>query len=603
MLLDAAEAHRPEERQSLLFANPVEVLAATTPQQVRGVLARIDEAVTRGYYVAGCMSYEAAPAWEPSLPSHPSDAPLCWFGIYEQPMPLSDDCLRATLHPQRRVHLEAAPTFGLDRRDYDAPIQAIKSLIHEGDVYQINFTDALTLAFSGEALDVYAALRQQQGVPFGAWLNVGSQQILSFSPELFFARAGRRLWTRPMKGTIHRGATPSADADLADQLRSDAKSQAENLMIVDLLRNDLSVVCAPGSVRVPALFEVEAYRTLHQMTSTVEGQLVDEATYADIFAALFPCGSVTGAPKLRAMQHIHALERQARGVYCGTIGYIAPDDRAVFNVAIRTLTVQDQQARMGVGSGIVWDSDSRAEYDECLLKAAFVSRALAPQLPPGTGLIETMRVADGHIALLDLHLERLNRSALALGFAFDRAAATDGIAQQLGARGDAVYVLRLVLHRDGHLTFSTREAASFDGPLQVLLVEADLDPNDLRLLYKTTARDAYSAAYERAREAGCDEALLVNRAGYVTEGSRSNLFVRFGEVWHTPPTSLGLLGGVFRQHWLDADPNVVEQAIHRHDLPRADDIVLTNAVWGRVPCVVTAGVAALEVMEHAYRAC
>jgi len=589
VLLDAAEAHRPEERHTLLFADPAEVLCATSSQQVHDTLTRIEQAVAEGYHVAGCMSYEAAAAWMPSLPTHRADAPLCWFGIYDAPTPLPDGLVANTLQPQESVFLECAPQFGLDRRAYQAAIQAIKSLIYEGEVYQINFTDALTFAFSGKPLDLYAALRKEQQVPFGAWINLGDRQMLSFSPELFFARDGHRVWTRPMKGTIGRGATPAADAALAQQLRLDAKSQAENLMIVDLLRNDLSVVCEPGSVRVPALFEVEPYRTLHQMTSTVEGRLVDGVTYAGMFKALFPCGSVTGAPKLRAMQHIHALKRQARGLYCGTIGYIAPDDRAVFNVAIRTITVQDQQARMGVGSGIVWDSDADAEYDECQLKAAFVNRALAPQLPTGTGLIETMRVADGRVALLDLHLNRLSRSATALGFAFDRCQTREAIEQHARSGPLSVYVLRQVLARNGTMTFSTRDASSFDAPLRVLLVEANLDPTDPRLLHKTTARDVYTAAYDRAQAAGYDEALLVSREGYVTEGSRSNLFVRFGETWHTPPTTLGLLGGVYRQHWLDTAPNVTEQSIHRRELLQADAIVQTNAVWGRVPCVVAAG--------------
>lgn len=592
-MLDASEASRPEERHSLLFARPVEVLLAATPTQVRGVLARIDAAVADGYYVSGFMSYEAASAWEPTLPHHPADALLCWFGVYERATAVSDDLLLDTLQEHGSMGLGDTPTFGLSQQAYGEKIDAIKSLIYEGEVYQINFTDALTFSFSGATLDLYAALRKEQKVPFGAWLNLGAQQILSFSPELFFARDDRRLWTRPMKGTTHRGHTAAEDARLADALRADAKSQAENLMIVDLLRNDLSLVCEPGSVHVPALFEVEPYRTLHQMTSTVEGRLVDGATYANIFTALFPCGSVTGAPKLRSMAHIHALERQARGVYCGTIGYIAPDDRAVFNVAIRTVTVDGQQAAMGVGSGIVWDSDADAEYAECLLKASFVSRALTPPLPPGTGLIETMRVAGGQIALLDLHLDRLARSATALAFVLDRTATREAIVQQVRTGDPSVYVLRLVLHRNGTVTFSTRNAASFGAPLQALLVEADLDPSDPRLRHKTTARDVYTAAYERAQAAGYDEALLVDGDGYVTEGSRSNVFVRFGETWHTPPTTLGLLGGVYRQHWLDTDPNVIERPIHRLDVQHADEVVLTNAVWGRVPCVVAAEETAL----------
>ncbi|GAB5517792.1 MAG: aminodeoxychorismate synthase component I [Rhodothermales bacterium] len=594
ILLDASEAQRPEEGKTLLFASPLEILVASTSDAIWTVLARVDAAIAEGYYAAGFISYEAAQAMEPTLPAHPPDTPLCWFGIYTEAVDVSLDVLAETLTTDAAVHLTTAPTFGLNRPTYRERIDRIKSLIYEGEVYQINFTDTLTFEYYGEAFALYAALRKQQTVPFGAWLNIGTQQILSFSPELFFARDVRRIWTRPMKGTIHRGHNAHDDEALAEALRTDAKSQAENLMIVDLLRNDLSLVCEPGSVQVPTLFEVEPYRTLHQMTSTVEGRLVEGVSYSDVFAALFPCGSVTGAPKLRAMKHIHALERHARGVYCGTIGYIAPNDRAVFSVGIRTLTVEKSLAQMGVGSGIVWDSDADAEYDECLLKAAFITRALAPPLPPETGLIETMRVNQGTIELLDYHVNRLAQSAEALGFSLDLDTVHTAIRKRLTQTDNPTYVLRFVLRRSGEFAFSTRSVSVFERPLRLMLVQTDLDPLDPRLRHKTTARELYSQAYTQAQNAGYDEALLINAEGFATEGSRSNLFARFGDTWHTPPTALGLLGGVYRQFWLDSDASATEHKIHYHELAQADEVVLTNAVWRRVPCIVAPHLTALR---------
>lgn len=327
--------------------------------------------------MAGYLAYEAGYALEPERfsPSLDVVGPLVWFGVYAAPTEVNTEMLEA-LHHRPPVDLHEL-AFAFDRPTYRERIASVKAHIREGDVYQINLTAPFTFRTDADALDLFRALRARQPVAYGALVRLPDLDVVSVSPELFFrvdaAEGGRTITARPMKGTTPRGGTPEADAKLVDALLSREKDRAENLMIVDLLRNDLSRVSRPGSVRVPRLFEPEQYQTLTQMTSTVRADLSPEAGLADVVRALFPCGSVVGAPKLRAMEIIRQLETGPRGVYCGAIGYASPGDgglgEAVFNVAIRTAVLRDGHGRYDVGSGVVWDSEADAEYDECLLKA------------------------------------------------------------------------------------------------------------------------------------------------------------------------------------------------------------------------------------------
>lgn len=378
VLLDTSRPDAENDRV-LLFAKPERILAARRVADVPGMLKAADEAIRTGRFVAGYVGYEAGYAFEPALftgtARRPDGAPpLAWLGVYERPRLLSPAAVAGALPPEGDASLQiGALRFGTGREDYRQHVARVKAAIRAGEVYQINYTAPVRFRAGGDPLALYRRLRARQPVPYGAFLNVGNEtHVLSASPELFLRRDGERVWTRPMKGTVRRGATPAEDRRLRRWLAADEKSRAENLMIVDLLRNDLSVCCRPGSVRVPCLFEVEPYETVAQMTSTVEGRLKPGLGYGDLFRALFPCGSVTGAPKLRAMQHIRRLERQPRGVYCGTIGFAGPRE-AVFNVAIRTVELQRGAGQMGIGSGLVWDSDADAEYDECVLKAQFLT--------------------------------------------------------------------------------------------------------------------------------------------------------------------------------------------------------------------------------------
>ena len=592
VLLDTVRAGS-EDRDSLLFTAPQRILEARTLDAVPGLLEALDAAVGEGAYVAGYLAYEAGYAFEAVVPEGRmpvSDRwPLAWFGVYAAPEVLPPSVL--TPRPSdggvpsgEEAALPEHVRFSLEREAYLKNIAAIKAHIHAGDVYQINYTGAVTFDYDGPPFLLYQGLRRRQRVAYGAFLNLDAhRQVLSCSPELFFRRQGDRMVTRPMKGTVRRGRTYDEDEQLRAWLACDEKSRAENLMIVDLLRNDLSRCCVPGSVRVPALFTTERYETLFQMTSTVEGRLQEGIRYADLFRALFPCGSVTGAPKVRAMQIIHALEAHPRGPYCGAIGFIAPDRRAVFSVAIRTLTLDEGRGAMGTGSGIVWDSDPGDEYEECLLKARFLTDM---QVPPAArrdfSLIETMRY-DGGLPLLDLHLARLQASALYFGFEYDDAAVR-ALIQERTARlgpGDRCKV-RLLLAHDGRatLTMDALHEAVPREPVRLMRATPRVDPSDVFFYHKTTHRRLYEETYQAARQAGFDEAYFCNDRGEVTEGSRTNLFIRQGDRLLTPPISSGLLAGVYRQHLLATRPEASEQILYEDDLRTATAVYVCNAVWG-----------------------
>ncbi|HLT47870.1 MAG TPA: aminodeoxychorismate synthase component I [Rubricoccaceae bacterium] len=349
------------------------MLTARTAAGVPALLDALDRVRDEGRYAAGFLAYEAGYALEPSVFDPPADGLLGWFGVYDAPERLAGDDADVLLAEAGAFRL-GTPRFALEQGDYEARVADVRALIREGDVYQINLTAPFRFAFEGDPRGLYRAARRQQRVPYGAFIDTGEGHVLSFSPELFFRLDGRRITARPMKGTAPRGATPEEDDRLAAALAADEKNRAENLMIVDLLRNDLARVSEPGSVGVPRLFETERYETVTQMTSTVTATLRPEATLADVLRALFPCGSVTGAPKLRAIRRIRELEIGPRGVYCGAVGYLGPRG-AVFNVPIRTVELRGGEGRLGVGSGIVWDSEAGAEYDECLLKARFLLEA------------------------------------------------------------------------------------------------------------------------------------------------------------------------------------------------------------------------------------
>jgi para-aminobenzoate synthetase/4-amino-4-deoxychorismate lyase len=556
--------------RSFSFAGFQRVVRADRVEEVLGVLAEVEAATEAGLHAAGFVAYEAAPAFDAALATRAPDPrlPLAWFALFSRrdegaPEAASDGVFEL-----------GDWEMGTPEAEYREHVADIRELIAAGDTYQVNYTVRLRAPFSGDPAALYGRLARAQRSAFCAYLEVDGQAIVSASPELFFEYRDGGLEMRPMKGTRPRGRFPAEDARLAAELRASSKERAENLMIVDLLRNDAGRVAEPGSVRVERMFEVERYETVHQLTSTIRARPRAGARLTDLFRALFPCGSVTGAPKVRTMQIIAGLEDEPRGVYCGAIGVASPGE-AVFSVAIRTV-VADRDAgtaELGVGSGITWDSDAAAEYRECLDKAAFTRRA-----PADFRLLETIlhEPATGFF-LLDGHLRRLAGSAAYFGFRFDR---REAIRALHGVRADGTQRIRLLLDRSGEITTESAPLGRSPWPVRVGIAAEPVDSRDPLLFHKTTRRAVYDE--RRASRPDCDDVLLLNERGELTESTIANLVVRIGGALWTPPMESGLLPGVFRAHLLERG-EIRERVLRPADLAHADGVYLVNSVrrWRR----------------------
>ncbi|MBJ6122584.1 aminodeoxychorismate synthase component I [Sphingomonas sp. BT553] len=565
-----------------LYRQPVETVEATTPHDVPAALDRLRAATAGGLHAAGFLSYEAGAAFEPGLPPPPpSPTPLLWFGLFETWEPVD------ATHwlPDPAGAWIGTPQPLIEQETYEARVRDILALIAAGDLYQANLSFRATVPFVGDPLALYARLRGGSAAGYGAVVATGRDTLVSLSPELFFRLDGDRLTCRPMKGTARRGETAAGDAALAAALAIDAKNQAENLMIVDLMRNDLSRVAVPGSVAVPELFAVETYPTIHQMTSTVTATLAPGRDAIDVLAATFPCGSITGAPKVRAMQAIAAIEGEARGAYTGAIGRIDAGGDAQFNVAIRTLAIVPGaivpgagHATLSLGAGIVADSDPAAEWQECLAKGGFVGDGT-----PAFDLIETMAFdPEEGIMHLDRHMDRLRDSSARLGFAFDRHTARNEL-QAATFRLREGRRIRLLLAPSGAIAIETSPLPpAHPGPLSVAIVPLPVPPADLRLRHKTTDRRFYDNA---RRAAGTDEVVFVHD-GLLTEGSFTSLFVpRADGVLVTPAGPAGLLPGILRAELIDTG-RAVEGDVRVADL--MNGFFLGNALRGLMPASLVA---------------
>jgi para-aminobenzoate synthetase/4-amino-4-deoxychorismate lyase len=560
VLLDDAQ---PGGR-SLLFRSPEAVLEARSPEQARACLAQLR---AQARHAAGFLAYEAGHALEPKLTplarmAPPDEPPLLWFGLFAAPETVDTD----KLLPDGAGAWASAPRPHIEREAYLAAVTRVKEHILDGEVYQANLTFRAQVATAGHPLALYAALRPRARAGWGGIVFTGAHWILSFSPELFFTLEDGRVTARPMKGTAAAGTDP-------ELLRDDPKQRAENLMIVDLIRNDLSRVSRPGTVKVPELFAVETYPTVLQMTSTVTAETEDGVGPVDLIEAAFPCGSVTGAPKIRAMELIAELEPDARGVYTGSIGRLAPSGEAAFNVAIRTLVLKAGEigAILGLGSGIVADSSAEDEWRECLAKGAFVETGRR------FDLIETMRFdPEEGVAEIERHLARMKRSAEALGFAFDRHDARNEL-QAATFYLKAPRRLRLLLSRSGALAIETRPLGETPSePVPVRTAPLPVEPEDFRLRHKTSDR----AYYDEARIAsGAFELLFEDREGFLTEGTFTTLFVERDGRLTTPPLARGLLPGVLRQRLIE-EGRALEGELRRADLE--GDFYIGNSLRGLI---------------------
>ncbi|MEM6477072.1 MAG: aminodeoxychorismate synthase component I [Pseudomonadota bacterium] len=589
VLLDDARAI-DGAADALLYERPKAVFAAHHARDVERVLEEANAALAGSAgSLVGYIAYEAGLALEPKLAPladarNGASGPLVWLGLFDEPERIAAADVPAWLAAKREGNASLGPLDPqLSPGGYAQAFETLREAIHAGDIYQANLTYPLAGSYRGEPLALYGALRAAASAGYGGALFDGSHWLLSFSPELFFALDGDMAKAKPMKGTRPRGGDETSDAELAEELANSVKDKAENLMIVDLMRNDLSRVAVPGSVRVDAPFAVESYPTVHQMVSTVRAQLAPGKGPSDLVAALFPCGSITGAPKIRAMELINEVERDARGPYCGAIGRIDANRNAAFNVAIRTLRltpIENGQgaAVLGVGSAIVADSEPMAERRECEVKAGFARRAAPDLTAPACDLIETMRFEPtSGVAHLELHLARMKRSAAELGFEFGRHAARNQIHALCFELEESARV-RLLVARGGALALSAEPLPEVIAePLSCIALPNPLDPSDWRLAHKTSDRGFYEDALSAAKSMGAGEALLVRDEGLVTEGSFTNIFVERDGDLLTPPTTLGLLPGILREHLL-AEGRARETELTLDDL--ADGFWLGNALRG-----------------------
>ncbi len=551
-----------------------------------GFFAQIESKAQEGQWLALAADYALGSSFESAMVCGKSGQPLLRAWVFARSETLTADEVKAFLATRLKDLPEAERTAGvallspsLELEPYCQAVTQIRQWIRDGDCYQINFTFPLDFQIYGHPLALYARLRERQPVRYGGYLATPEETLLSLSPELFFERCGSRVRTRPMKGTAARGATPAADAAAREALLASTKERAENIMIVDLLRNDLGRLAAPGGVRVEALCEAEAYPGLWQMVSSISADLPGSGLF-DIFRALFPCGSITGAPKIQAMRRINELESRARGRYTGALGWLAPNGDCRFNVAIRTIEAgKGGRAKMGVGSGIVIDSEPVREYAECLLKAGFLTG-----LDPGFELIETLRLASGVYPLLNLHRDRLAASAKSLGFALDLPAVSALLAGEATRHPKGTHRVRLSLAHAGSLHLVSTPMPADDGrPWQVVLSTETLNPDEFLLRHKTTARSRYDRTLESlAGQPQVFDAIFLNTRGEVCEGARSNVFIERDGLLLTPPLTCGLLPGVMRQSLLDSG-RAREHVLNQSDLWSAPQLYMANALRGLLP--------------------
>lgn len=573
------------EAVSELFEHPSEIIRADDPENVDAALAALTSGLARGLHAAGFFSYELGYLLEPRLASllpERRKMPLLWFGLYTSPREMMGSEVQEWLNAEAI----GTPTLGelahsWDSASYLKRFEQVQANIISGDIYQLNLTFKAKFNLQGSPLALYRDLRLKQRVAYAGIVDTGDVTILSASPELFIKQDGQVIETRPMKGTAPRAGTLDADSEIRVALSKDVKNRAENLMIVDLMRNDLGRISDPGSVSVTDLFTVETFKTLHQMTSGVRAELKSGIGIVDVLKAIFPPGSITGAPKIRAMELIRELETEPRGVYCGAIGRFSPDGTALLNVAIRTTVIDRKGAgEMGIGSGIVADSDGVKEYAECLLKMKFLTDPVRR-----FELIETMLHEPGKgIWLRGYHLARLAASAAYFGFVFDASKVHDAIEAATSANADERLRVRLLLDEDGLVTVTTapQPPTPADALMRYVVSDSRLNSSDLFLYHKTTRRELYDREWKHYAETlGADEVIYLNESGELAEGSRTSIFIARDGKLLTPRLAAGVLPGTLRAALID-EGRAEEARLTIQDLNQAAEIYLGNSVRGLV---------------------
>ena len=578
-----------KQATTYFYENPTKLITVYSPAELEQGFASIEKAVTEGFHVAGWMSYEAGLCLEQKLLElvpEKLDFPLLKMGVFNDRHVLAAEDTERYWNEFENSESFSLNNFALkqNRQDYDQALAKIKNYLEAGDIYQVNYTQKAGFDVKGSSKAFYAALRVAQPVEYAAYIESDDLQILSLSPELLIKKVDEELTVKPMKGTCKRGRTLAEDTQQSEKLLATEKERAENLMIVDLLRNDLSRLAKNGTVKVEKLFEVEKYRTLFAMTSTIKAKIDKNKSIIDIIKAVFPCGSVTGAPKIRAQQIINELENQQRGIYTGAIGYFTPSGDMCLNVPIRTISIDSKgRGELGIGGGIVADSNVDNEYEESLLKAQFVTKN-----HPKFELVESIFWSlDNNFNYLDLHLKRLQNSANYFNFEFNK----ENIIQSLKNHTDLLdpthaqkYKIRLLLDINGKINISSETINPNNHNGTVVLSSTNTNSDNLFFFHKTTIRDFYEQELQKhEKESACFDVIFTNQRGELTEGSRTNLFIKKNGVLYTPPIECGLLAGIFRQRLLDDESiHTVEKILFAEDLYSADQLYLCNSIRGMV---------------------
>jgi len=582
IVYDTSPAEAPDLAR--IFRDPKEIIICQDVNDVTSCFNRLEDELSRGNYAAGFLSYELGLHFQEIPFIKKSIFPLLCFGIF----PSYEKIKIAELGAEQHSFNTTNGSYSVPEKDYNNDLRLIKEHIKDGNTYQVNYTFKYKFDFKGSPYSLFRTLGKKQEVPYAAFLDLEKFSILSLSPELFFYKNGDEMFVKPMKGTINRGKIAEEDDLNKNNLFNSDKNRAENIMIVDLLRNDLGKVSETGSVRVDKLFDVEKYSTIFQMTSTIRSHLKTGTPWEYIFKSIFPSGSVTGAPKKRTMQIIQEIEKEERDIYTGSIGYIEPNGNALFNVAIRTLLIDKEKGKgeMGLGSGIVYDSEADKEYSESKLKGSFLT---CPDFSPEFDLIETILWENGSYFLLDLHLERMEASVRYFSYSFDKKKILRSLEKLSTSFAPQLqYKVRLLLNKCGELsTASDIIEKAPDQPLKIAVSKKRTNIDNIFFYHKTTNRSLYDLEFNYYKEKGFFDVIFLNQKNEITEGAITNIVIQKNGEYLTPPVSCGLLDGTYRKYLLRSKTlPAKEKVLYLEDLKNADNIFLTNSVRKMFPAVL-----------------
>lgn len=591
-LLEDSKSSKDEAR-NLFFSDQKHDILARTEEEIPAALAKIEECRQQGLYLCGYLSYEAGYYFIdkniPRTKENNKEQALIHFIAFKSMRRVERQTIDETfsetdLDPSSQLCAHGFK-LSVSKNNYLDAIKKIKKYIVAGDTYQINYTIKFKFRLRGSAQSLYQALRRTQPVEFGAFLNFPDLKIISSSPELFVKRNDEMLVSKPMKGTAKRGSNEKEDEFILDFLKHDPKTLSENVMIVDLIRNDFGRICKTGSVIVKNLFEVQTFKTIHQMISTVKGKLKTDISFEGLLHGLFPCGSITGAPKIRTMEIINDLEAESRGIYTGAIGYILPNNDFFFNVPIRTIVMNKRnQCEMGIGSGIIYESNAKAEYEECILKADFLTN-----LNDNFYLIETFKydADEKEFEHLAEHMYRLKDSAAYFGFKIKQEKIDERLNEIKQELTTGSYKIRLFAYHNADVKISYEQISNPSSKAEsssektVIISDNKINSRSIFQYHKTSRREVYNEEFNKASAAGFYDAIILNEHNQVAEACRHNIFIRKNGELITPPLSAGVLHGIYRQKLIDKE-KVIEKAITLEDLKNCDEILLTNSVRGAV---------------------